>query len=331
MEIMLKLNGSDILLYRGELLKQNRYKEFFREEQVISQHNQVGTITATQITTGSFMMAHCQLQLTHTVQLSKEVEEDVVELSFALKGSSRFQTIGQATRHAFSTGQHNICYFPRSKSVYEFLASDHPLDYSVVIIPKETYFRLLPADSDLHRQFALQLDKQKTTCSFQTNLPITPAIASVLRDMRGCQRTGSLKRLYLESKVTELLMLQLEQMQTREEAIPFFNKADYRKIHEARELLDAHYVAPPTIIELAKLVGLNEFKLKRGFKEQVGTTILSYITQRRMEDAHRWLLEGEKTIGEISYNIGYKSPAHFTAVFKRYYGLLPSAVLAKLT
>jgi AraC-like DNA-binding protein len=45
-----------------------------------------------------------------------------------------------------------------------------------------------------------------------------------------------------------------------------------------------------------------------------------------MEDARRLLLEGEKTISEVSYWVGYKNPAHFTVAFKQYFGMLPSAI-----
>ena len=326
MEIMIKLKGVDLLLRQEALAGQDGVREPFLEKQARIQHEQMGCITDTQITTGNFFIAHCAFQLTQSIQLIKEVEDEVIQLDFALRGESHALITGKTSRQRFSTGQHNICYIPRSKSGYEYYASDQPLDYSVVVIPKAAYVRLVPPGSGLHRQLDTLIAQQKTGYASAKNLPITPAMDWLIRDMRTSPRTGSLKRLFLESRVTELLMLQLEQMQGTQPTGFSAKKADTRKLHAACEILDTCYTDPPTIVELAKLVCLNEFNLKRGFKEQTGTTILGYVTRRRMEDAKRLLLEGDKTISEISYWVGYKNPAHFTVAFKQYFGTLPSAI-----
>ncbi|MCW3117787.1 MAG: hypothetical protein JWM28_1869 [Chitinophagaceae bacterium] len=38
------------------------------------------------------------------------------------------------------------------------------------------------------------------------------------------------------------------------------------------------------------------------------------------------LLEGEYSIGDIAYSVGYKHQQHFTAAFKPKYSYLPSSV-----
>ncbi len=326
MEIFIKAHGTTLLLRQEDLGGNGQQTECFQEKEVRIQHDQIGCITDTQITTGNFYMGHCRFQLTEPVELIKEVEVAVIQLDFALQGDSQAQPGGKSTRRHFSTGQHNISFLPQSKTVYEYGVSAQPLDYSVVVIPKDVYVRLLPVDSNLHRHLFDPMVQQKATYFSSKNLPITPAMDWLIRDMRASQRTGSLKRLFLEARTIELLMLQLEQMQGSKPMGLTSKKADVRKLYEAREVLDANYTNPPTIVELARLVGLNEFNLKRGFKEQTGMTILGYITQRRMEDARRLLLEGEKTISEISYWVGYKNPAHFTVAFKQYFGIVPSAI-----
>lgn len=324
MEIIIKVKGKDTLLRREEVTSKDYNTEPFTERHITVRDEQIGLITDTQITTGNFFMAHCGFQLTQPIELIKEVETDIIQLDFALQGDSQVQMSGRAALHGFSSGQHNISCIPQSKSVYTYSASEQ--DYSVVVIPKEVYFHLLPPGSEIHRQFSAQIKQRKAGFITHKNLAITPAMAWLLRDMRTTERTGSLKRLFLESRIIELLMLQLEQIQGSQSIKQFLKKANSFKIEEARELLDAQYSNPPTIVELAKLVGLNEFSLKRDFKEQTGTTILGYITQKRMAEARRWLLEGDKSISEISYWVGYKNPAHFTVAFKQFYGMLPSAM-----
>lgn len=326
MEIRIKTRDEDLLLRREELGEGRGGVEAFQEKQTRIEHKQIGLITDYQMTTGNFLIAHCQFDLTQPIQLIKDVEEEVIQLDFVLRGDSQALTSVKACSQCFSAGQHNICYTPCSTSSYDYYTTDLPHDFSVVIMPKEIYFRLLPPGSALHRQFVKQISQQKAAFMTTRNPPITAAMDWLIRDMRTSQRTGSLKRLFVESRITELLLLQLEQMQLMPSAAPPTKRADQSKLHAARELLDAYYPASPTIVELAKLVGLNEFTLKRGFKAQFGTTILGYVTQRRMDDARRFLLEGDKSISEISYWVGYKNPAHFTVAFKHYFGVLPSSI-----
>ena len=84
--------------------------------------------------------------------------------------------------------------------------------------------------------------------------------------------------------------------------------------------------SPCSLIELVELSGLNDFKLKRGFKELFGTTVFGYLFDLRIERAQEMLREGKQSIAEISFHIGYKNPQHFTAAFKRKFGYLPSEI-----
>jgi len=60
---------------------------------------------------------------------------------------------------------------------------------------------------------------------------------------------------------------------------------DVNGLYEARDYLTQHYRNPPKIPELARMVGLNQTKLKAGFREVTKLTIYGYITKCRMERA----------------------------------------------
>ncbi|GAA4115058.1 hypothetical protein GCM10022393_15010 [Aquimarina addita] len=78
--------------------------------------------------------------------------------------------------------------------------------------------------------------------------------------------------------------------------------------------------------ELSRLVVLNEYKLKRGFKELFGTPVFGYIHQTRMDLAKRLLLDTSKTAKEIAYEIGYCSPQHFSKAFKEQFVISPNSI-----
>ena len=128
------------------------------------------------------------------------------------------------------------------------------------------------------------------------------------------------------SKSIELLVLQAELYEQNLSKKFIKTEKDRRSLQNAKELLNSRMDNPPTIIELAKLVGVNEYKLKKGFKELFGTTIFGYIHNSRMSLAKRLLLGTDKTAKEIAYQVGYSSPQHFSNAFKKQFGVTPNNV-----
>jgi AraC-like DNA-binding protein len=63
------------------------------------------------------------------------------------------------------------------------------------------------------------------------------------------------------------------------------SKSDANKIKRAEEILLQQMDSPPSLLELAKKVDLNDYKLKLGFKELFGTSAFAYLREKRMEQA----------------------------------------------
>jgi AraC-like DNA-binding protein len=200
-------------------------------------------------------------------------------------------------------------------------------NYFVIILSKDFYFRLLDPANQLHREFADRVRQGIHTNLTDENLEISSAMKQVIHEIRSTCRTGLVKRLYLEVKLMELLVLQLEQLQqAKQTGKSVLRGDDERRILQARTILEREFSNPPSLIQLARLVGLNEFKLKQGFKECVGNTVHGYAVQLRMEKARELLYAAQLPVGDIALQVGYKSPAYFTAAFKKHYGVLPSEV-----
>jgi AraC-like DNA-binding protein len=130
----------------------------------------------------------------------------------------------------------------------------------------------------------------------------------------------------IEAKSRELICLlvqQLQDAQTHRTVATSLSQRDVHRIYEARDILAHNFADPPSIPKLARAVGVNQTKLKAGFKEIIGCTVLHFVQQRRMERASELLLRGGMRIGEIARLVGYEYPANFTFAFRRYYGFLP--------
>ncbi len=107
-------------------------------------------------------------------------------------------------------------------------------------------------------------------------------------------------------------------------------KFDLNQIVKARELLLKEMHDSPTIEELAKRVGINQQKLKAGFKKIYGQTIYRYLRNARLERARYLILEDKGSIREIAQMVGYSNQSHFARRFKEKFGVLPKE-LAKAT
>ena len=71
---------------------------------------------------------------------------------------------------------------------------------------------------------------------------------------------------------------------------------------------------------------MNEYKLKKGFKETFNNTIFGYLTDQRLQLAKQYLLDTQQTAAEISTQLGYATPQHFNNAFKKKFGVTPFSV-----
>ena len=101
------------------------------------------------------------------------------------------------------------------------------------------------------------------------------------------------------------------------------NKYDIDCMMRAKEIIAGNMEEPPTIPELAKMVGINQQKLKQGFKQVFRTTINQYLIKERMEAARVLLTEGTMNVSEVATRVGYSNKSHFSTKFKQHFGILP--------
>jgi AraC-like DNA-binding protein len=134
---------------------------------------------------------------------------------------------------------------------------------------------------------------------------------------------------YLEALSMEILLQmigELASLEISQRSPASLSSRDLNCVLETRDYLAQHFTKPPTIPELARLVGVNQTKLKAGFRETVGLTIYDYVLKCRMERAAELLLTGDYDVAEVAYDVGYGYPANFTYAFKKFHGRLPRAV-----
>lgn len=163
-------------------------------------------------------------------------------------------------------------------------------------------------------------------CPFHAR-KFSPNIKLILNDIIHCRYCGDIKKIYLEGKALELLAVYLDEVIFENGKPDTFNKfssADMDALNHARKILDDNLVSPPTIEQLSKLVLLNEYKLKAGFRELFGMPVHTYIIDKRLELAQLLITEQGLSVSEAAQMVGYSNTNHFTDKFKGKFGVKPS-------
>lgn len=79
-----------------------------------------------------------------------------------------------------------------------------------------------------------------------------------------------------------------------------------------------------TATEWAATIGMGERTLHRLFSQETGMTFSQWREQARLLAALKELAAGKKGI-EVAFNCGYSSQSAFSAMFRRHFGVSPSA------
>lgn len=270
-----------------------------------------------------------QLQLVWTTQVLPfdlvmpcRIGPEMVQMHFGLTGYQYSPLDGQ--KMAVAANQHNLFYL--RGNLDDRVDSARCLDYHTFEVNMEPAYlnRLLPHHPDLIPHFSAGLQQGASRLLGGQARPITPAMRQIVSAMEHCRLPGVLQQSYLEAKVQELLILQIAQFMDQPLPSMRLQAADQAKLYGVKEWIDAHAHESITLGQLASLSGLNTDKLGKGFKALFGTTIFTYLTGVRLEEARQLILSGGLSIGQISVQAGYKNPQHFTAAFKRKFGYLPS-------
>lgn len=127
----------------------------------------------------------------------------------------------------------------------------------------------------------------------------------------------------LESRILEFLSYWIHYLLSDEKTFEH-KKAFEDKIKLAKDFVDTNAFSNLAIKEISRYCGVNSCDLKKGFKDYTQLPIHQYIIKTRMEAARSMLLETQKSVGEISDFIGYNNRGHFSQLYLRYFGKLPS-------
>lgn len=247
-----------------------------------------------------------------------------IQFYFCQNGSASF---------AFHGGRYKID-LDHGKS-YMFYNPENALSYELVLAPQSKVLAIFITVSQLHKLFLNDgdqqlsfLDPSRIEKKYYAEGSISSMLSIVIDQFFSMQMPENMQSLYYRGKVLEALSLHFTKDEKNEDACPFLiSNAHAEKIREAKTLIIKEMKDPPTLKDLAKAVGLNEYQLKAGFKNVYGTTVYQYLGEYKMRHARKLLDTGDYQVAEVGYQIGYNNSSHFIAAFKKKYGLTPKKYL----
>lgn len=252
--------------------------------------------------------------------LNSAIRKSIIHFYFCIEGNAVFEFGPHYQREI------------QARRNYFFFNPEQELPFRLRLAPQTRMVLMNITLESLHELFTHEplpfLKPENIKQKYYDERDIPSNLLVELNQLFTIQLSTNANRLFYQGKILELLALYFSERKPDTENCPFLNNEDMvRKIKNAKEHLLKNDDNPPTIKELAKVAGLNEYQLKAGFKEIYGNTVFGYLLDHKMDHA-RVLLDSQKfQVAQVAYQIGYTNPSHFIAAFKKKFGVTPKKYL----
>lgn len=258
-------------------------------------------------------------------------DHDLAPVSFCYNLTQRARCTvisGTKVKRTFERGAGDgvLAYLPQTRGILESPQGENVVGVSL-FFPLDIFTELF---SEVPQLFGL-ICKRKAGVSgehgFYHQTKVDGVTRLVLKQILQCPYGGGIRKLFLEAKSLELVALKLAELgpaNHSDTSEP--DKREMELVQEAFQIILDKLAAPPSLVELSRMVGVNRNKLNRGFKKVYGDTVFNILRNTRLTRACYLLQNSELSLPEIAYSIGYNSQANFTTAFRQHFGQTPKNV-----
>lgn len=149
-----------------------------------------------------------------------------------------------------------------------------------------------------------------------------PLVRRIALEILQSDYTDDCLGIFLKGKVVELLVELLARQQGQEGGTA---------VMAARDILLRAPLAPPTMGELSRLVGVSQRQLSTDFKQTFGLSVPEWLADWRLTRGHDLVMEGSASMAEIAASLGYAHLSTFTAAFTKRFGQPPTRLRSGTT
>jgi AraC-like DNA-binding protein len=259
-----------------------------------------------------------ELQLIKNVPLSGGTEGPVYALQFCMGSNMEWQEEKSGARLQLQSGQGTFSFISHVLETCEYQTGEHYKS-----------FRINFSNSKVERMiedFGIKINafSQKNVNFSMSYFAIEPECKIIIEQILRCHYNKAIRHLYLESKVHELFAYCVDALQNKLKGNALsLSKSDIESLKKAKEIVDNNISNPITLAKLSRMIYLNEYKLKTGFKALFGKPVYAYLLDKRMEYARLLLEKHAFHVYEIAEMVGYSDSSSFSKAFFKRYGYRP--------
>lgn len=172
----------------------------------------------------------------------------------------------------------------------------------------------------------IDLVTAKNTVPFHLHVPgniASPELLGLINNLFMSPYSGSAAEVYTEETMSSILSLVVEQIGKQREPVLKYSETDLLALHRVKEKIEMDFKNHISIPHLARQVGLNEYKLKKGFRHFFNMGIFDCLLMARMKKAKEMLLQTDEPVKNISLEVGYRRLPAFVTAFRKCYGESP--------
>ena len=249
------------------------------------------------------------LKISRPVTLQIRFEAPEVSLRYWLKGDWDGKK-----------GSYQMVYQPGGKWTIHM----EPGEYSLICAAAGTVLlNRLSLQYNSIREVLSYLEERHISVQRQYASRIDARVKMLLHQLGTCELTGVSRELFMEARMNDLMLQYLNYISSHQ--MDFctkyhFTPADLDGIYQAKDMHDLTIDAPPSIKTLASTVNLHHRKLGDGLGLLFGKGIRQLRAGMRMEKAAELLHNTDKSIREISVELGFDSYCAFCRAFRLYFG-----------
>lgn len=102
-----------------------------------------------------------------------------------------------------------------------------------------------------------------------------------------------------------------------------YERVEPDTIQQIKVYISEHSHEDISLDAIGKRVGLSPFYISKMFKDQLGINYIDFLTECRIEKAKKLMGDPEKSLKEITFEVGYHDPNYFSKVFKKMVDVTP--------
>ena len=247
-----------------------------------------------------------------------DCQEPRLIVTLSLKGQSRFAG-NRGDELVFSEGYTSITTIQSSIGERQYQAHKPTMQ-----------LRFALNKNWLDRYFGENKTKQlfnKNSIQLLSYRPISPQAIYAAQQLLNCNGSRETNRIFMHGQVMSLLAFELSHLceDKRRNSVEF-NQKDADIAKSARDILFQEFRNPPSVEELSRRVGTNQFKLKKLFHHFFNNTPYGLLLGIRMNNAYQLLESTRCQVSVTADLVGYSHASNFSAAFLKHFGISPKAI-----